>query len=70
MEKGKKPAYGHRKTILYVMTLDGVQPLEFNESVLDYDFYVDKQLKPIANDILPFIGKDFESITGKQLGLF
>ncbi|MDX2367453.1 MAG: DNA polymerase II [Colwellia sp.] len=69
-EKGRKPEYGHRKTIRYVMTLDGVQPLEFNRSVLDYDFYVEKQLKPIANDILPFIGKDFDSITSKQIGLF
>ena len=52
------------------MTLEGVQPLEFNENTLDYDFYIEKQLKPIANDILPFIAKDFESIAGKQLGLF
>jgi DNA polymerase-2 len=69
-KKGRKPIYEHRKTIRYVMTLDGVQPLEFNVSVLDYDFYVEKQLKPIANDILPFIGKDFNSITSKQIGLF
>ncbi|MCI2284500.1 DNA polymerase II [Colwellia sp. MSW7] len=70
IKKGKKPEYEHRKTIRYVMTLDGVQPLEFNENTLDYDFYIEKQLKPIANDILPFIAKDFESIAGKQLGLF
>jgi DNA polymerase-2 len=70
IERGGKPEYEHRKTIRYVMTLDGVQPLEFNASVLDYDFYVDKQFRPIANDILPFIGKDFDSITSKQIGLF
>ena len=70
IDRGKKPEYEHRKTIRYVMTLDGVQPLEFNTSVLDYDFYVDKQFRPIANDILPFIGKDFDSITSKQIGLF
>jgi len=70
IKKGKKPEYEHRKTIRYVMTLEGVQPLEFNENTLDYDFYIEKQLKPIANDILPFIAKDFESIAGKQLGLF
>lgn len=70
INKGKKPEYQHRKTISYVMTLEGVQPLAFNEHTLDYDFYIEKQLKPIANDILPFIAKDFESIAGKQLGLF
>ena len=52
------------------MSIDGVQPLEFNESKLDYDFYVDKQLKPIADDILPFINSDFDSIAGNQMGLF
>lgn len=69
-ELGDKPTYKHRSLIRYVITLDGVQPLEFNTSVLDYDFYVEKQLKPIADDILPFIGKDFESIAGDQMGLF
>jgi DNA polymerase-2 len=69
-EQGDKPTYKHRSLIRYVITLDGVQPLEFNTSKLDYDFYVEKQLKPIADDILPFIGKDFESIAGDQMGLF
>jgi DNA polymerase-2 len=68
--EGKEPKYTNRRTIKYVITLDGVQPLEYNESKLDYDFYVEKQLKPIANDILPFIGKDFDSITSNQMGLF
>lgn len=68
--EGKAPKYTNRRTIKYVITLDGVQPLEYNESKLDYDFYVEKQLKPIANDILPFIGKDFDSITSNQMGLF
>jgi DNA polymerase-2 len=68
--EGKEPKYTNRRTIKYVITLDGVQPLEYNESRLDYDFYVEKQLKPIANDILPFIDKDFDSITSDQMGLF
>jgi len=68
--EGKAPKYTNRRTIKYVITLDGVQPLEYNESKLDYDFYVEKQLKPIANDILPFIGKDFDAITSNQMGLF
>ncbi|MFT5814715.1 MAG: DNA polymerase-2 [Psychroserpens sp.] len=69
-KKGIEAKYEHRKTIQYVVTLDGVQPLEFNDSKFDYDFYVEKQLKPIANDILPFIDKDFDSITSNQMGLF
>jgi len=69
-KRGVEKRYGHRKTIQYVITIDGVQPLEFNGSKLDYDFYVEKQLKPIADDILPFIQSDFESIAGNQMGLF
>jgi DNA polymerase-2 len=68
--RGLDKRYGHRRTIQYVITIDGVQPLEFNSSKLDYDFYVEKQLKPIADDILPFIESDFESIAGNQMGLF
>lgn len=69
-KRGMDKKYDHRRTIQYVMTIDGVRPLEFNKSKLDYDFYVDKQLKPIANDILPFIGSDFDSIAGNQMDLF
>ncbi|MEI6893104.1 MAG: DNA polymerase II [Colwellia sp.] len=69
-EQGRKAKYKHRSSIQYIMTLEGVQPLEFQSSKLDYDFYVEKQLKPIADDILPFVGKDFEAIAGHQLGLF
>ena len=69
-ERGMKQIYQHRSTIRYVITLDGVQPLEFTTNKLDYDFYVEKQLRPIADDILPFIDNDFESIVGNQMGLF
>jgi len=69
-KSGVDKRYDHRRTIQYVITIDGVQPLEFNRSKLDYDFYVEKQLKPIADDILPFIESDFESIAGNQMGLF
>jgi DNA polymerase-2 len=69
-KQGVEKRYDHRRTIHYVMSIDGVQPLEFNESKLDYDFYFDKQLKPIADDILPFINSDFDSIAGNQMGLF
>ncbi|WP_019027865.1 DNA polymerase II [Colwellia piezophila] len=70
VEQGVKAKYKHRSSIKYVITLDGVQPLEFHESKLDYDFYVERQLKPIADDILPFINRDFDAITSDQLGLF
>ena len=53
-----------------MITLNGPQPKEYLDSMLDYDFYVDRQLKTVANDILPFIGTRFEKIVNKQLDLF
>ena len=32
--------------------------------------YIEKQIKPIANDVLPFIEKSFEVIVSKQINLF
>lgn len=70
IKQGVEKRYRHRSTIQYVITINGVQPLEFHESKLDYDFYIEKQLKPIADDILPFIDTNFDSIAGNQMGLF
>ncbi len=54
----------------YVMTLGGPEPRLYRESPIDYQFYVDKQLSPVANAILFFKSSSLEEITDKQLGLF
>lgn len=66
-----KPGKYHRKGwIKYIQTINGPEPLEFRESPIDYQHYVDKQIKPIADGILPFINQSFEEMTSAQLGLF
>ncbi|CAM3585930.1 DNA polymerase II [Vibrio aerogenes CECT 7868] len=67
---GKPLRYQNRGTIEYVMTINGPEPLEFRVSLLDYQHYIDKQLKPVADAILPFIGCQFDDLTKPQLGLF
>jgi DNA polymerase-2 len=62
--------YQNKGWIEYLITHNGPQPIEYVDSALDYDFYVDRQLKTVANDILPFIGTSFEKIVNKQLYLF
>ena len=62
--------YQNKGWIEYLITLDGVQPKEYLSAPLDYDFYIDKQIKVVADDILPFIGKSFDLIVSKQIGLF
>lgn len=67
---GRQLQYQNGGWIEYLITIHGPEPKEALESPIDYQHYVDKQLKPIADGILPFIGKDFATLSLPQLGLF
>ncbi|RKF22212.1 DNA polymerase II [Alginatibacterium sediminis] len=67
---GKRLRYQNRGSIRYIMTMDGPQAIEYQDSAIDYQHYLDKQLKPIADAILPFVDLDFGALTDQQLGLF
>ncbi|OFC69864.1 DNA polymerase II [Alteromonas confluentis] len=67
---GKKLRYQHRTTVRYMMTLGGPQTVESVNQPLDYEHYVEKQIRPIADSILPAVGLRFEDIDNQQLGLF
>lgn len=58
--------------VSYVMTTAGPEPLERRHHSLDYEHYVDKQLRPVAEPVLQLLGKEFEELTGRgfQMGLF
>lgn len=58
--------------IEYYMTLEGPEPLQKLKHRLDYEHYIDKQIKPIAKTILETLNIDFESaLSGsKQQTLF
>ena len=51
----------------YVMTLNGAEPLGADEdfallkSPIDYEFYLTKQLKPVADSILYFLGAKMQA---------
>lgn len=67
----KRPLqYQNGGWIRYVITLAGPEPLENQRSPIDYQHYVSRQLQPVADGILPFVGDDFDKLTGQQLGLF
>ncbi|MFT5720650.1 MAG: DNA polymerase-2 [Motiliproteus sp.] len=68
--QGKALKYQHRGTIAYVITSTGPEPLEYLQSPIDYEHYIDKQIRPIADAILPFVGLSFDSLTGTQRELF
>ncbi|KAB2824447.1 DNA polymerase II [Aliivibrio finisterrensis] len=67
---GKPAQYQYGGWIEYVITTAGPEPIEYRKNPIDYDHYVEKQLKPIADGILPFIGLDFSELSASQLGLF
>jgi len=56
----------------YVVTTGGPEPASAIEHPLDYVHYVDKQIRPIADQVLPLLGLDFEEIAGggAQMRLF
>ena len=62
--------YQHGGTIAYVMTLAGPEPLEIERAPIDYAHYLTRQLQPVADAILPFLGDDFASLISQQQTLF
>lgn len=67
---GRPLQYQNRGRIDYVITVSGPEPKEYQKSPIDYQHYIDKQLKPVAEAILPFVGIDFSTLSEPQLGLF
>ena len=59
-----------KKRPQYVMTTRGAIPIELPHDDIDYDYYLDRQLAPIADSILGLFGKSFEEMRGPQLSLF
>ncbi|EWC41880.1 DNA polymerase II [Stutzerimonas stutzeri] len=67
---GRPRQYQNGGWISYLITVTGPEPLETRSSPIDYDHYVTRQLQPVADAILPFVGDDFASLVDGQLGLF
>jgi DNA polymerase-2 len=59
-----------RRTVSYLITLNGPEPVERQTSPIDYQHYIDRQIAPVADGILHFLDDSFERITADQLTLF
>jgi DNA polymerase-2 len=61
-----------RGVIRYVWTSEGPRPVESGPHSIDYDHYVEKQLKPIAQGFAETLKTDLEYLFGEeeQLDLF
>lgn len=69
-ERGLAPAYSSGGWIEYVMTTSGPEPAAYVRSPIDLDFYVSRQLAPIADAILTFKGTSMAKIIDQQMMLF
>lgn len=58
-------------TIYYVITKRGPIPIQLKHDDFDYNHYIEKQLKPIADSVLALLGKSFDDIVGSnQMSFF
>ncbi|MBT3203193.1 MAG: DNA polymerase II [Gammaproteobacteria bacterium] len=69
-KQGKPLKYQNKGWISYLMTTSGPQPMEYVSENIDFQFYVDRQIEPVADGILPFIGLSFKEIVDLQMTLF
>ena len=58
--------------IEYYQTIEGPEPIQKLRHKIDYDHYIEKQIAPIANQVLILLNKNFEDVTqsSKQAKLF
>lgn len=58
--------------ISYVMTEAGPEPAAHRRHGFDYEHYLEKQLRPVAEPVLELLNKSFDALIGRahQMGLF
>jgi DNA polymerase-2 len=67
-----EPAEDYRRGewVAYVMTVSGPEPAASPVARLDYDFYLERQLAPVADSILQFFDTSLEAQVAPQMGMF
>lgn len=68
--QGLPPLYQQGGTIRYLITTGGPQALEMRQAPIDYEHYLMRQLEPVADAILPFLGDSFARLCSRQHTLF
>ena len=69
-EQGLPPLYEQGGWIEYLMTVNGPEPRRFLQSPIDYEFYIERQITPIADAILVFKSTSMKELLDKQIELF
>ena len=66
---GKPLRYQNKGFISYIITINGPEAVEHQTSAVDYEHYIEKQIRPIAEAILPFIDVSYDEIVSAQVSL-
>jgi DNA polymerase-2 len=72
VQAARKQAAPSGRLIEYIVTRNGPEPFGEATAPVDYEHYVEHQLKPVADAILLCLNTDFDTVTlaKKQLSLF
>ncbi len=54
------------RLVAYVVTTDGPEPVSERKHALDYEHYVQKQVRPVAEPVLALLRLDFDRVVGDQ----
>lgn len=68
-KQGRPPRHQNRGWIEYVYTTSGPEPLVYPNSPLDYEIYLERQIAPIVDGIVTFLGDSYTDITSDQMNL-
>ncbi|KZY39930.1 MULTISPECIES: hypothetical protein [unclassified Oleiphilus] len=69
VSEGKAPRYENGGWVSYCYTVNGPEPIEHLVSPLDYDLYLARQIAPIVDGVVSFLGTSYNEITSDQLSL-
>ena len=65
MKAARKQTEGRSRIVAYVVTAAGPEPADARRAPIDYEHYVERQLEPIADALLRFLGARFDDVIGR-----
>ncbi len=69
--KAARKIHNFKGTVVrYVYGKEGVEPSEGFQGPYDYEHYIQKQIKPLADSVLVFLGLKFDELLSGQKSLF
>lgn len=69
-QQGRPSHFRRGSRVSYLITTQGAQPQDRLTAPIDYGHYLEKQLMPVADAILPFVGSSFSALVERQIALF